>query len=447
MFWRLAKCKDCTKELFFGSRQMKTDLCYLHIFVHNAKFNSLVSFDDFSAAVEITITNNKEIQSNQDFRFHRKPTIINRRTSDILINSPDFFEWEEQVDIRCCEGWDVYVSLVLKNKNAKEHVLEMKLLSAMTYERSFYSLYTSNNKEVGFMELTFELFPNNQSFKNMLNDFMMNPNIFELLLDELISMLKNENLFHIDEKELFILNITKFQPFLIPKNISTILLSILNSSLVTNINTLNEKTQLEMSIEIFKVVTITKSFFLSLSLELIYGMNWTLGLIEKMISIFVTNCPESTVVTANGEKMMAWEHFCLFVKLCGVWTVHHAFVLCSLKNEYHMCAEEIIAIRDRFAPYDQHLSGEMSAADLSAFLIDLKGEYTPQQVQYIRLQLDGDELDCVEFSYFIRWWTSAFDSYDDPALPGLDGERGVVAQQTAEQQDGMVPRKQATRTR
>lgn len=65
---------------------------------------------------------------------------------------------------------------------------------------------------------------------------------------------------------------------------------------------------------------------------------------------------------------------------------------------------ELIALRDKFTVYDVSLNGEMPASDLFMLLQDLRGEYSPKELAWIRDCLDADGLNVIEFSEFVRWW-------------------------------------------
>mgnify|MGYP003386238723 CR=1 FL=1 len=66
---------------------------------------------------------------------------------------------------------------------------------------------------------------------------------------------------------------------------------------------------------------------------------------------------------------------------------------------------ELSAVRERFEKYDDHLSGDMSAAMLSYLLQDMGEFYTPEEVQVLQdTALDVDMLGVVEFPELIRWW-------------------------------------------
>ena len=59
-----------------------------------------------------------------------------------------------------------------------------------------------------------------------------------------------------------------------------------------------------------------------------------------------------------------------------------------------------------FEKYDEDLSGEISAEDLSYLLEDMGGHYSESEVDLIITLIDPDQLDFIEFAEFVHWWTT-----------------------------------------
>jgi len=174
------------------------------------------------------------------------------------------------------------------------------------------------------------------------------------------------------------------------------------------------KVHMPSSVPLHKVATGAKVALADLLGNLRQAPPVTLALIEKQLSIYA----ECLAVTSDGgvdfdigggrcaDEALTWNQFAQFCIVSGLWFMQQATAANTLlRTVPDMTLQELDALRFGFSQYDSQLSGSVSSSDLYVLLQDMGEEYSETEIGLTALYLDADNLESIEFSEFVRWWS------------------------------------------
>eukprot|EP01038_Epipyxis_sp_PR26KG_P012703 gene12703-17035_t len=353
-------------------------------------------------------------------------------------------KWEQEFELRCCNSWDCEIVVAIQqktiknkikknrpNKNYSSHrrvhfdqndyyndeeisfilsdidILNTDVISlANTNKNSIQSIPLRQGARcVGEIQLTLMFIPNHQSFQFLSIECTLKPDLPLRVLEEMLARLvlnnrddhRNENYYDINNAIIgaidFFLSFVKDQvglSHLLSQSIKTV-----DSNDIRNIS-------------IAKAANISKTFLSSIVLNLPMSPQVTLNFIEKALSIFLKifhPLNSSSVDDSDySDDSIEWNQFMTFILVVGLWLIQTTVLMNNLKNDFSMSVKELDAVRFGFAQYDYELTGEIMASDLRYLLQDMGEDYSNDEIKLILEDIDGDHVNRVDFSDFIRWW-------------------------------------------
>lgn len=239
---------------------------YFQVVVHWAQLDGF-KYDEnerqYSSHIEITISNGKS-RSKSD----GNAIVIRRRSQSVPV---DQLKWDENIELRCCEGWDMYVSMVITCGDGKERIFYVQPLKTCHANETSYSLQESD-QDVGSVDLSLDFFSNYFSFRALSSDCLANRDLAQMLLKEITSMLETDKEISTEsgivDKSFFHTAVDKLKAALSHDTISCHLGQLITSSKKSIGNTTprsmptdRDNSNPPLEVPLFKAASITRSFF------------------------------------------------------------------------------------------------------------------------------------------------------------------------------------------
>jgi hypothetical protein len=120
------------------------------------------------------------------------------------------------------------------------------------------------------------------------------------------------------------------------------------------------------------------------------------------------NLMENEVITEDDQIVsLSLRTLIIFVCITGLWFSQHAYVSYYQCNALSVTAEEYSDIRDKFLLIDGELNGYISGHSLIMLFQDIGLDvYTREDCELIQHMIDRDDINCIDFIEFLRWWCS-----------------------------------------
>jgi hypothetical protein len=273
--------------------------------------------------------------------------------------------------------------------------------------------------------ISYEFSRNNLCFSALIFDCSFNPSAIQIGLSSLLGLLNEETqiIDGEDAKISFTENLLLLHQFVetTTKSNNTGLVKLLNKYEEYE-QSKNLKSLLKDNISCLSLIPVHKAVKIAMDIlsPIVRGLGrapeLNYELVHRQFDSFCRfifnnkplNLMENEVITEDDQIVsLSLRILIIFVCITGLWFSHHAYVSYYQCHALNITVEEYSDIRDKFLLLDGELNGYISGHSLIVLFQDIGiDSYSKDDCDVIQSMIDRDDINCIDFIEFLRWWCS-----------------------------------------